>query len=220
MYTILGGDGKEYGPVPADQIRAWIAGGRANLDTKAKFLGVDEWKRLADFPEFLTGTPPPLAAAESDPHLAERLLRFGAWLADTAVAFVLCLPGMLMIGFQSLQKIAEGQLTEDAATPEINTGVLLLAAALLVLLVVQVWLLTTRGQTIGKRIMKIRIVRFRDGAPPGFVHAVLLRACVTSFLSIIPVFGPCFALADVLFIFAPGRRCIHDLIADTKVVSD
>ena len=65
MYTIIGGDGNEYGPVPASQVRAWISGGRANLQTKAKKLGTDEWKTLGDFPEFSPGapaTPPPLAA--------------------------------------------------------------------------------------------------------------------------------------------------------------
>jgi uncharacterized membrane protein len=51
MYTIIGGDGKEYGPVTADQVHAWIAGGRANLETKVKALGTDEWRRIADFPE-------------------------------------------------------------------------------------------------------------------------------------------------------------------------
>lgn len=65
MYTIIGGDGKEYGPVPADQIRAWIAAGRANPDTRAKFLGTEEWRRLGDFPVF-TGSaeePPPVTPA-------------------------------------------------------------------------------------------------------------------------------------------------------------
>jgi hypothetical protein len=54
MYTIIGGDGKEYGPVAAGQIRAWMAGGRANIETKVKAEGSDEWKTVADFPE-LTG---------------------------------------------------------------------------------------------------------------------------------------------------------------------
>jgi hypothetical protein len=58
MYTIIGGDGKEYGPVAAGQIRTWIAGGRANLDTKVKAEGSDEWKTVADFPE-LTGQGAP-----------------------------------------------------------------------------------------------------------------------------------------------------------------
>ena len=52
MFTIIGGDGKEYGPVTVDQIRAWITSGRANLDTQAKALGTDEWRRVGDFAEF------------------------------------------------------------------------------------------------------------------------------------------------------------------------
>ena len=49
MFHIIGCDGKEYGPVTVEQIRAWIAAGRANLETKARALGTDEWRRLADF---------------------------------------------------------------------------------------------------------------------------------------------------------------------------
>jgi hypothetical protein len=54
MYTIIGGDGKEYGPVAPGQVRAWIASGRANLETKVKSAGSEEWNTVADFPE-LTG---------------------------------------------------------------------------------------------------------------------------------------------------------------------
>ena len=60
MYTIIGGDGKEYGPVPAEQVRAWIAGGRADLKTRIKVLGTDEWKTIGEFPEFEAGAIPPL----------------------------------------------------------------------------------------------------------------------------------------------------------------
>ncbi len=71
MFTIIGGDGKEYGPVSVEQIRAWLAGGRANLDTKAKAVGTEEWRRLGDFPEFsgaaATPPPPPVAGGAVDP---------------------------------------------------------------------------------------------------------------------------------------------------------
>lgn len=56
MYTIIGGDGREYGPVTADQVRTWVAGGRANKDTKVRVAGTDAWRTVADFPE-LTGGP-------------------------------------------------------------------------------------------------------------------------------------------------------------------
>jgi hypothetical protein len=74
MYTIIGGDGKEYGPVTAEQVQTWIAGGRANLETKIKAEGADEWKRIADFPEFAGAaaagvTTPAIAVAAGAPKL-------------------------------------------------------------------------------------------------------------------------------------------------------
>jgi len=52
MFTILGSDGKEYGPVTAGKLHEWIAGGRANLQTKARRYDETIWKTLGDFPEF------------------------------------------------------------------------------------------------------------------------------------------------------------------------
>ena len=63
MFTIIGGDGKEYGPVTLEQLRSWMAGGRANLETQAKRVGEEQWRRLGDFPEFSqSGAPQPPAA--------------------------------------------------------------------------------------------------------------------------------------------------------------
>lgn len=70
MFTIIGGDGNEYGPVTVDQVREWLASGRANRDTQAKRAGEDQWKRLGDFPEFATATSggtPPSGTAHVDP---------------------------------------------------------------------------------------------------------------------------------------------------------
>ena len=39
MYKLLGADQKEYGPVSADQIRPWIAQGRANARSKLQAAG-------------------------------------------------------------------------------------------------------------------------------------------------------------------------------------
>jgi len=67
MFTIIGGDGKEYGPVTAEQIRSWIESRRANLDTKAKALGSEEWRRLGDYAEFNDDIPVPSAAVATEP---------------------------------------------------------------------------------------------------------------------------------------------------------
>ena len=64
MFTIIGGDGKEYGPVSVEQVRRWIAAGRANFETRARRVGEESWHPLRDFVEFSTdgsAMPPPLA---------------------------------------------------------------------------------------------------------------------------------------------------------------
>jgi hypothetical protein len=52
MYKVIGGDQKEYGPVSAEQLRQWIAEGRAGAQTKAQSEGSAEWQPLSAFPEF------------------------------------------------------------------------------------------------------------------------------------------------------------------------
>jgi uncharacterized RDD family membrane protein YckC len=70
------------------------------------------------------------------------------------------------------------------------------------------------GQSIGKRMRHIRVVR-NDGSPASLARILLLRNFVPA---IIGSFCGLFGLVDVLTIFGEERRCIHDLLADTKVV--
>ncbi len=65
MYKIIGADGREYGPITADQLREWIAEGRANAQTRALAEGAAEWKPLTEYLEFapaLGRRPPPWTA--------------------------------------------------------------------------------------------------------------------------------------------------------------
>ena len=93
-------------------------------------------------------------------------------------------------------------------------GVLLLALAILGIPIYQVVLLTRDGQTIGKKLLDIRIVDVETGQNAGFGSNVVMRAWVNALLNAIPLYG----LVDILFIFRQDRRCIHDLIAGTRVV--
>ncbi len=52
MYRIIGVDGKEYGPVSFDELRRWIAEGRANGQTPIREEGGGEWRPLREFPAF------------------------------------------------------------------------------------------------------------------------------------------------------------------------
>lgn len=68
MYKIIGADGREYGPVSAEQLRQWIAQGRANAQTRALAEGATEWKFLGTLPEFtgLFQVPPTIASARPE----------------------------------------------------------------------------------------------------------------------------------------------------------
>jgi hypothetical protein len=52
MFTIIGGDSNEYGPVTVEELRGWIEGGRANAQTRARRQGEADWLPLASFPDF------------------------------------------------------------------------------------------------------------------------------------------------------------------------
>jgi len=65
MYSIIGADGSEYGPVSADQLRQWIVEGRANAQTRVQVEGAAEWKLLSELGEFA-----PLFAAPESPMIA------------------------------------------------------------------------------------------------------------------------------------------------------
>jgi TM2 domain-containing membrane protein YozV len=52
MYKIIGADGKQYGPITPEQLRQWIAEGRAKGETLIQLEGQVEWKALNLFPEF------------------------------------------------------------------------------------------------------------------------------------------------------------------------
>lgn len=227
MFTIIGGDGKEYGPVTTEQVRGWIAAGRANQDTKAKAAGSEEWRRLGDFPEFGAAGAPPLVATATvtlvdATELADRGLRLVAALLDSFIGCLCALPGFLVLGTQFFQVILEASRGHEPDFNELDlakllTGFGLIALGMLVICIVQVVMISTRGQTIGKRIVNVQIVRM-DGSKAGFVHGWLLRAVVPAVIGAVPWLGSIFTLVDICFIFRQDRRCIHDLIADTKVV--
>jgi uncharacterized RDD family membrane protein YckC len=82
---------------------------------------------------------------------------------------------------------------------------------------VHYYFLNKSGQTIGKFILGIKIVGC-DNKLKGATHLLLKRYLPMSVVSIIPIAGSLLMLVDSLFIFRKNKRCVHDLIAGTKVV--
>jgi uncharacterized RDD family membrane protein YckC len=145
----------------------------------------------------------PIYVSYGEKALASRGSRLSAQFVDGLLFLLIYIP--------LVAAAATGAESEAAAAGSSMLMLLLFFG----LGVVQIFYLTRDGQTIGKKAVKIRIVRYDDGGNPGFVKAVLLRGIVNGFLGIIPLY----AFVDILFIFGAEQRCIHDLLAGTKVVN-
>jgi uncharacterized RDD family membrane protein YckC len=235
MFIIIGSDEKEYGPVTADQVRAWIAAGRADLDTKAKAAGSDEWRRVGDFPEFggasvvppvMRGFSAEAAAGETTP-LAGHGARIGAAVLN-AFFYLLCtMPGSMMISRKLVEQnpeLAEGRFPSlaDLDLSAAQAGIKWVWAGLLFAILLQSILLALRGQNLGKLAVGVRVVKL-NGEPAGVLRGVFLRYLLPVFvmmvLNILFPLGFLFLFVDFCFIFRADRRCLHDLIAGTKVVA-
>jgi uncharacterized RDD family membrane protein YckC len=95
---------------------------------------------------------------------------------------------------------------------------LLCAITIPVLLAYQWYLAATIGQSLGKRWLRIKVVK-TSGGPLDFASAVVARLWVPALLASVPGIGQLFLLADALFIFRDDRRCLHDFLAGTRVVA-
>ncbi len=156
--------------------------------------------------------PPRSLVRDAEPEvldLADRVQRLGAFVADAIAGFVMIyLPALALL-------FATGALDDTA---EID-GATLATAGLLCLIGFAAWafitalLVARNGQTIGKRLLEIKVVR-SDGSPASLGRIFWLRNVVSWLLGLIPFYS----IIDPLFIFGVRRQCIHDLVADTIVV--
>jgi uncharacterized RDD family membrane protein YckC len=164
---------------------------------------------------------PPLAELSPPPGvnismLADRGSRLGASLLDGLLFFAASLVMLVMIALSgSLQRKGSAGPSSDLMEMVVLIGFGFVP--LVAFLSFQAYRLSTTGQTLGKRWVGIRVIKM-DGTPVNFVSAVLMRVIVPTLLGAVPLVGAFFSLADVLFIFRDDRRCLHDLIATTKVV--
>lgn len=79
-YIVMGDDGKEYGPVSAQQIRDWMAEGRLERKTPVKPDNAKDWVFLEMLPEFnsaLNKIPPPKIKARCSRVLMVIILLLG-----------------------------------------------------------------------------------------------------------------------------------------------
>lgn len=145
--------------------------------------------------------------------LANRGTRFVAALVDGII--VACVIwAVLMI--PALRPLVEAQQKASVAGFS-NVNIFSVVVGLAGFLLVQGWPLLTRGQTVGKMLFKLRIVR-TDGSSVDPVRLLGLRYGIGILMNINVGISMIWGLVDSLLIFRESRRCLHDSIADTQVI--
>lgn len=143
--------------------------------------------------------------------LASRWARLGAAMIDgVIIGLTVTMPVMYFTGAFTL--ITQGK--QPSITYMLLLGLLSTAA----FVVINGKSLVTSGQTIGKKIMAIKIVDL-DGNLPGVKKNLLPRYAFSMLVQQIPLVGQYIGFADVLTIFGKKKACLHDMIGKTKVVN-
>ena len=152
----------------------------------------------------------PLEPQSHAPQLASRGDRLLAVIVDLLVALAVLIPVGIYNGYFSA--------AYQGRTPPLAVYLETFVVCWVWFFLVNGYLLKRSGQTVGKRFLDIRICDYRTPAVPPFWR-LLLRFGVSSIVpGLLGLIGSLFSSADVLFIFRKNRRCIHDLLASTRVV--
>jgi len=206
--------------------------------------GMPEWQTLGSHLVELNteaGVPPPLPPAiaalreevRQDQMLRLELASRGQRLASRVIDWITILIPffILLVACMDTTFEAEIRAHQNDATVLMEVlqkrilhmqsigdpTVLTTSMLIFIVMIVNVVMLGLRGQSIGKMLIGIHIVRAQDGSRAGFLKAVLLRWFLFSLIESIRFIGPALMLGNVLLIFRKDRRCLHDLVADTLV---
>jgi uncharacterized RDD family membrane protein YckC len=154
-----------------------------------------------------------LIDADTRYTLAPRIVRLFAALIDLALSLLVVVPVTVYFG------VWDGVLENPEAGSALPWTTTLLLALLNwgVFFLLHGVLLYRHGQTIGKHCVDIAIVTL-DGDKPDFIPLVAKRYLPIALVTYVPVVGGLLSLIDILFIFRADKRCVHDLIAGTRVV--
>lgn len=148
---------------------------------------------------------------QNETELAGRGTRFGAAMLDGLI-LVLLVGAPLFVGADI------DAMSTDFTGGLSTTGMTLAGIGALILAGVTTYLVHRNGQTIGKKLLGIKVVR-SDASPASLARIFWLRNVVNGIPGVIPVIGNAWGTVDHVFIFVGDKRqCVHDKIADTIVI--
>lgn len=89
-------------------------------------------------------------------------------------------------------------------------------AYIIIMLAIQAFFLAKSGQSIGKKLTRIKIVDAENGEKVNLTRIFLLRSIVFIILNML--FMPFITIADYLFALGKNRQTLHDKLAKTTVI--
>jgi uncharacterized RDD family membrane protein YckC len=159
--------------------------------------------------------------------LAERGARLLAATIDELLLLAVSLP-MIIGAMPAMVALAAGVVDGTADASSLDTmsvlramvrgpGTIISVLALIAWCIITAWFVAANGQSIGKRLVGIKVVR-TDGSRASFARIFLLRNVINGLPNLLPYVGWLYQLIDPLLIYQESRQCLHDKLADTKVV--
>jgi uncharacterized RDD family membrane protein YckC len=136
-------------------------------------------------------------------------------IADPGARLAAVLIDVLLPFAPQLLALAVGALVGSGTM--VRAGSWLGGGLTVLFFVIDLVLLQRFGQSVGKRVMGLRIVR-TSGERASLGRLFWLRTVLPGAIGVVPVIGWAFGLADTLAIFSSDRRTLHDRMADTIVV--
>lgn len=146
--------------------------------------------------------------------LAGRVERLCAAILDGLIAIGTYLPLMYFGGYW------DAVMASARKDEPISLGLVVFWSLMgvVVFVVVRGYPLHRWAQTWGKRAVNVRIVCL-DGSQPSLLHLLVRRYLPVQLAALVPFVGNLLVIVDSLFVFRADRRCVHDLIAGTRVIA-
>lgn len=152
--------------------------------------------------------------AEGDLELATRLSRLGAAIVD---GLIIGVPFYIVFFMVVPDPFGLASSANQGFVAQFMFSLVMFLCAFAIYAVVNWIPLEATGQTWGKKLLNIRIVR-SDGSPVGARRVLFRRYLPMQSAAMIPFIGTIIGLVNTLLIFRESRKCLHDDIADTVVV--
>lgn len=222
-YKIIGGDGREYGPVSLDELKGWIHDGRVGRETQIWRSDLNTWLPAAQYQELQSEVAHLKSiSGQTEFEPTGFWARLGAMIIDGILInipfYILLFPMAKLAGLPVPTDVNLANMNLDQLTQLVEQFKPLFRFASYLLIGVtalyEVGLTGKTGATVGKMIFGARIVRV-DGSPLGYKLA-FFRFVIKTLTGFVCYIG--YIISTFLLAIREDKRALHDLIVGTRVI--